>query len=200
MALDDVTARHEAEDRLRQSEEKLRQAQKMEALGQLVAGISHNFNNIMTITMAYTDLLLEQDDSLNYRAELEEIKKATSRGASLTRQLLMFSHRTEAAPKVIDLHGALTAMREFLAGAIREDIRLELLPSSTPATVLMDWSDFEHIVLNLVINAARRVAARRKCPHRHRSRVSSRRTTSSPIERSFRVITSSWPCRTMASA
>jgi signal transduction histidine kinase len=148
-----VTARCQAEADLRRSEEKLRHAQKMEAVGQLVAGVSHNFNNILTIMMAYTDLLLERHQDADDRAELEEIKKATERGAALTRQLLLFSRRAETRAKLIDLNTVMAALREILAGVIREDVRLKIELPSEPPTILMDWSDFEHIVLNLVINA-----------------------------------------------
>jgi two-component system cell cycle sensor histidine kinase/response regulator CckA len=155
MAIEDVTARRQAETDLRNSEAKLRRAQKMEAVGQLVAGVAHNFNNILTITMGYTDVLLEsanragQSDTL----ELDEIKKATARGAVLTRQLLAFSRKKDTQPTKLDLNRAVDELRDLLNRVIREDITLTMTLAAKPVPIWIDPHDFEQTVLNLVFNA-----------------------------------------------
>jgi len=148
--LEDITA-------LRASEEKLRQAQKMEAIGQLVAGVAHNFNNLLTVTMGYADLLLERHAEDPAGAsdldELEEIQKATRRGAALTRQLLAFGRKHIAMPARIDINGVVAGLRDMLRSVIREDIELRIETAGPPAIVLFDPHDLEQVVINLVINA-----------------------------------------------
>jgi two-component system, cell cycle sensor histidine kinase and response regulator CckA len=142
---------------LRASEEKFRQAQKMEAVGQLVAGVAHNFNNLLTVTMGYTDLLLERHHADPAGAadleELEEIQKATQRGAALTHQLLAFGRKHIALPTRIDLNRVVTGLREMLRRLIREDIALRIEAAPEPAMVRFDPHDLEQVILNLVINA-----------------------------------------------
>jgi two-component system cell cycle sensor histidine kinase/response regulator CckA len=152
--LEDVTAQRQAETDLRASEQTLRQAQKMEAVGQLVAGVAHNFNNLLTVTMGYTELLLERHrDHGADQSDLEEIYKATGRGAALTRQLLAFGRKHDATLARIDLNRMVPGLREMLTRVIREDIQLTIHISSVPAAILLDPHDLEQVILNLVINA-----------------------------------------------
>jgi len=148
--LEDITG-------LRASEEKLRQAQKMEAVGQLVAGVAHNFNNLLTVTMGYAEILLERhaDDPAgdSDRNALEEIQKATQRGAALTHQLLAFGRKHVAMPARIDINSVVVGLRDMLRSVIREDIELRIEASGPPAVVLFDPHDLEQVILNLVINA-----------------------------------------------
>ena len=141
-ALEDATA----------AEAKLRQAQKMEAVGQLVAGIAHNFNNLLTITMGYTDLLME-DAPVQARPHLDEIRHATQRGAKLTRQMMAIARKREASLAFVDLNAALRELEALLIPVIQEDIALSVRPSSGPAVALLDPQDFDQILLNLVLNA-----------------------------------------------
>ena len=154
----ELEARHreqqEVEANLRLSEEKLRQSQTLEAVGQLAAGIAHNFNNLLTVTAGYTDLLLASHTAADQdRADLEEISKATRRGAALTRQLLAFSRKHDPAPTRVDLNHAIDDLREILTRLIREDIRLTIELTSTPMPVFIDPHDLEQVILNLVLNA-----------------------------------------------
>jgi PAS domain S-box-containing protein len=152
--LEDVSVQRQAELDLRASEEKLRRAQKMEAVGQLVAGVAHNFNNLLTVTMGYTELLLERRrDQQPDQSDLEEIRKATQRGAALTRQLLAFGRKHDAAVERIDLDRTVAALREILTRVIREDIQLTINIAAAPAVILIDPHDLEQVILNLVINA-----------------------------------------------
>jgi two-component system cell cycle sensor histidine kinase/response regulator CckA len=152
--LEDVTARRQAESDLRASEETLRRAQKMEAVGQLVAGVAHNFNNLLTVTMGYTEILRERHAASDADVQaLEEIRRATERGAALTRQLLAFGRKYDASLAKVDLNRAVAAMREILTRVIREDIHLTIEPSAAPAAIVIDPHDLEQVILNLVINA-----------------------------------------------
>jgi two-component system, cell cycle sensor histidine kinase and response regulator CckA len=152
--LEDVSVRRQAEHNLRVSEERLRRAQKMEAIGRLVAGVAHNFNNLLTVTRGYAELLLARHTEPDRdQADLEQIRKAADRGASLARQLLTFGRRHDNRVRYIDLNGVLDDLRPMLLRVIREDIRLTLQPASRPATVLLDPHDVEQMLLNLVINA-----------------------------------------------
>ncbi|HYT66558.1 MAG TPA: ATP-binding protein [Vicinamibacterales bacterium] len=141
-------------DHLRASEDTIRRAQKMEAVGQLAAGVAHNFNNLLTITMGYTDTLLDRDaDEEHNRIAIQEIRKATERGAALTRQLLAFGRKHDPRPERIDLGRALEDLREMLTRVIREDIRLTIAIGPEPASIMIDPFDLEQVMFNLVINA-----------------------------------------------
>ena len=102
----DVTERVRAEEELRRAEAKLRQAQKMEAVGRLAGGIAHDFNNVLTAIFGYTDLLLEQfrrDDPAP--GDVQEIRRVgASAPPTLTRQLLAFSRQQVLQPRVLDLN------------------------------------------------------------------------------------------------
>jgi two-component system cell cycle sensor histidine kinase/response regulator CckA len=152
--LEDVSPRRQAEQDLRLSEEKLRSAQKLEAIGRLVAGVAHNFNNLLTVTRGYAELLLTRHpDTDPDRDDLEEILTAADRGSTLAKQLLAFGRRHDARARHVDLNRIVCDLRAMLARVIREDIRLILQPATRPATVLIDPHDVEQLLLNLVINA-----------------------------------------------
>jgi two-component system cell cycle sensor histidine kinase/response regulator CckA len=149
--IEDVTAQRQAELDLRASEERLRRAQKMEAVGQLVAGVAHNFNNLLTVTMGYTDVLLDGANDAGDRAAIEEIRRATDRGAALTRQLLAFGRKHDPRLARIELDRTVIGLREMLTRVIREDI--QLTTALVPVAVMIDPYDLEQVIVNLVINA-----------------------------------------------
>ncbi len=146
--------RRQAEDALRQSEEQLRQAQKMEAVGRLAGGVAHDFNNVLSVILSYGDFILadlKPTDPL--RTDVEEIRKAATRAAGLTRQLLMFSRQQVVEPKVLDLHEVLTGMDKMLQRILGEDVELVSLPPKSIGRVKADPSHIEQVILNLVVNA-----------------------------------------------
>jgi two-component system cell cycle sensor histidine kinase/response regulator CckA len=151
--LEDVTAQRQAEADLRASEERLRRAQKMEAVGQLVAGVAHNFNNLLTITMGYTDVLLEGARGDHDRDAIEEIRKATERGAALTRQLLAFGRKHDARLARIDLNRTVASLADVLTRVIGERIQLTMDVEGGPSVVIIDPHDLEQVVFILVVNA-----------------------------------------------
>jgi two-component system cell cycle sensor histidine kinase/response regulator CckA len=157
----DLTARKQAEaglarveEALRQSEGQLRQAQKMEAVGRLAGGVAHDFNNVLSVILSYGELIigdLKPSDPL--RADIEEIRKAASRAAGLTRQLLMFSRQQVVEPKVVDLHEVLMGMDKMLQRILGEDVDLVSMPPKSVGRVKVDPSHIEQVILNLVVNA-----------------------------------------------
>lgn len=138
----------------RRLEERLLQAQKMEAIGRLAGGIAHDFNNILTAVMGYANLLGEELPDLGEaREDLEGIKKAAGRAANLTRQLLAFSRRQPAAPRVVDLNIVIQDTERMLTRLLSGAVGLELDLRAASATVLVDPVQIEQILLNLAVNA-----------------------------------------------
>ena len=150
----DITDRKEAEAALQESEDQLRQSQKMEAVGRLAGGIAHDFNNLLTAITGYADFLLkrlEEDDPL--RREAAEITKAAQRAAALTGQLLAFSRRQVLQPKVLDLNAVVADMEEMLRRVIGEDVELETKLGSDLWTVRADPGQLQQVLVNLAVNA-----------------------------------------------
>jgi two-component system, cell cycle sensor histidine kinase and response regulator CckA len=132
----------------------LRQAQKMEAIGQLAGGVAHDFNNILTAIGAYSELLLQQlDQHSQLRRDVLEIRSAGQRGAELTRQLLALSRRQALQPQLLDVNAVLEGMSHMLRRLIDERITLTLELSADVAPVLADRGQLEQVMLNLCVNA-----------------------------------------------
>jgi PAS domain S-box-containing protein len=139
---------------LRDSEEQLRQSQKMEAVGRLAGGVAHDFNNLLSVILSYGELMsseIPQENALH--GELTEIRKAAQRAADLTRQLLAFSRQQVLAPKIIDLNQTLGSMDKMLTRIIGEHIEVRTLPSQGLGMVKVDPGQIEQVVMNLVVNA-----------------------------------------------
>ncbi|MGH7171399.1 MAG: HDOD domain-containing protein [Gemmataceae bacterium] len=146
---------HQSEAALRRSEEQLRQAQKMEAIGQLAGGVAHDFNNLLTIISGYSDLLLNgilgpQDSA---REAVTEIRKAAERATTLTRQLLAFSRRQVLNPQVLVLNSVIQDMDKMLRRLIGEDVQLASLLAANLDAVKADPGQIEQVLLNLAVNA-----------------------------------------------
>lgn len=130
------------------------QAQKLEVLGRLAAGVAHDFNNLLTVIIGVADLRAEalpQGDPV--RADLEEIRGAGERAAGLTRQLLNFTRSSKVEPVVIDAVAQLKAMEKMLRRLIGEDIVLTARLQASNPLIFLDPMQFDVIILNLVINA-----------------------------------------------
>ena len=130
------------------------QAQKMESVGRLAGGIAHDFNNLLNVINGTAVLALEQlreDDPL--RGDLNEIRRAGERAASLTSQLLAMSRRQILKPEVVDLSALVTDMRSMLQRLISEDIELVVVPAKGSCAVQADPGQVEQVVMNLAVNA-----------------------------------------------
>ncbi|HVG32634.1 MAG TPA: ATP-binding protein [Pyrinomonadaceae bacterium] len=150
----DITMRKKTEEALRRSEEQLRQAQKMEAVGKLAGGVAHDFNNLLTVINGHTSLSLrrlEKDDPLYYK--LETIQAAGERAASLTRQLLAFSRKQIMQPKVLDLNHVIFETNKMLQRLIGEDIDLLIGLMPDLGKVKADPGQIEQVLMNLSVNA-----------------------------------------------
>jgi two-component system cell cycle sensor histidine kinase/response regulator CckA len=138
----------------RQLEEQYRQAQKMEAVGQLAGGIAHDFNNVATIINGYTALLLDRiATDVPAREWLNEIKEAGERAAALTRQLLAFSRRQLVAPQVLNLNALIAGLQKMLQRIIGEDVHLRTLLDSDLGAIKADPGQLEQVIVNLAVNA-----------------------------------------------
>ncbi len=149
----DVTAQVEAEAERERLEDDLRQAQKLEAVGQLAGGIAHDFNNLLTAISGYAELALSDTQSGGVRAELAHIQDAAARAASLTRQLLAFSRRQQLRPEVIDMNEVVLEMGGMLQRLIGTQVELVIDLGSDLRLTLADPTQVQQIVLNLAVNA-----------------------------------------------
>ena len=141
----DVTERRETEDRLRQ-------AQKMEAVGQLAGGVAHDFNNLLTVITGHAGLLLETTADESSRVDLEAIASAAASSAGLVGQLLAFGRRTMMRPEVTDLSGVVEDVLPMLRRLLPEHIEIVTAIRSDLPSVRVDPGQIQQVVLNLAIN------------------------------------------------
>ncbi|HOX47368.1 MAG TPA: PAS domain S-box protein [Myxococcota bacterium] len=139
---------------LRRTEELLRSAQKMEAIGRLAGGVAHDFNNLLSVILSYTGFAAEslrEEDPL--REDLEEIRKAGERAVGLTRQLLAFSRRQVLQPTVLEVNAVVTNLEKMLRRLVGEDIEIVLSLEPDLGCVLADAGQIEQVLMNLVVNS-----------------------------------------------
>lgn len=142
----DTTARRDLEARLRQS-------QKMEAVGRLAGGVAHDFNNLLTVIIGYSEQMLAAlDEASPLGRKARAVKRAAERAASLTQQLLAFSRRQMLAPRVFDLNASVRNVEGLLRRLIGEDIRLEILLDPDAGCVRADPHQVEQVIMNLAVN------------------------------------------------
>ncbi|MFK7895873.1 MAG: PAS domain S-box protein [Myxococcota bacterium] len=152
--LRDVSDRRKAEEALRESELRLGQSQKMEAVGRLAGGIAHDFNNLLTAIMGYGDLVLDEigENHVAHR-DMEEILRAAERAGGLTRQLLAFSRRQVLQPESIDLNSVVADTDRMMRRLIGENIELVTVQAGELRPIIADPGQIEQVIVNLVVNA-----------------------------------------------
>jgi signal transduction histidine kinase len=144
----------EAGRQLQASEEQLRHAQKMEAIGRLAGGVAHDFNNLLTAIIGYTDLISDRLDVDEQTArDVTEIRRAADRATALTRQLLAFSRRQFLNPTVLDVNETVSGLLQMLPRLIGDHIETTTRLWPALALIKADASQVEQIVMNIVLNA-----------------------------------------------
>lgn len=134
--------------------DQLRQAQKMQAVGELAGGVAHDFNNLMMVVKGHAEMLLDRlPKSSPQRSNVEQIQTAAERAASLTAQLLAFSRKQVLQARVLDLNEVVGGMIQMVSRVIGENIELAFMPAARLGNVKADPSQIEQVVLNLVVNA-----------------------------------------------
>ncbi len=144
---EDITERTELE-------EQLRQAQKMEAVGRLAGGVAHDFNNMLSVILGYSELIMAKLKPFDpILAPLKAVQSAANRSADLTRQLLAFSRKQAIAPRVLDLNEQTRGMERLLTRIIGEDINLVLSLSDRLRLIYMDPTQIDQVLANLAVNS-----------------------------------------------
>ncbi len=153
MATDISEQRQAARERQR-LEEQLRQSLKMEAIGRLAGGVAHDFNNILTGILGFTELIMTSIDARDAIYEdVEEIRIAAGRAAELTNQLLAFSRKQLVAPRVVRPNDVVASSERMLARIIGEDVRLRFEPDPEAGVIKIDPAQLDQILVNLSVNA-----------------------------------------------
>jgi PAS domain S-box-containing protein len=135
------------------------QAQKMESVGRLAGGVAHDYNNMLSVIIGYTELALDKvDPSEPLHEDLDEIFKAAKRSAEITRQLLAFARKQTISPRVMDVNEAVAGMLRMLRRLIGEDINLVWLPEDGVWPIKIDPAQVDQILANLCVNARDAIA------------------------------------------
>lgn len=143
---DEMAARVETEARLQQ-------AQKMEAIGQLTGGIAHDFNNLLAVIQGNTELLMEKLEGNVGERELQAVMRASERGSQLTRRLLAFSRKQDLLPQAVNVNDLMTAMNDMLGRTLGAAVEVRVMPSTYVQLARVDPGQLENAILNLAINA-----------------------------------------------
>lgn len=155
----DTSERTRAEKENEKLQAQLIQAQKMEAVGRLAGGVAHDYNNILSVIIGYSEMaLIEAEPGDPLHEYLKEIHTAAERSRDITRQLLAFARKETIMPEVLDLNANLESMLKILRKLIGEDIHLEYRPGKVLWPVLMDPSQLDQIIANLCVNARDAIA------------------------------------------
>ena len=152
-ATEEVAERAGVEQVLRQTEEHLRQAEKMESLGRLAGGIAHDFNNLLTVILGYGNLLANSLPDERTRSQAQEIVQVANRAAAMTQQLLSFGRRQARKIEVLDLNAIIAGLEGAFRRLIEEDIVLTVNLQPCLPFIEADRGQMEQVLVNLVVNA-----------------------------------------------
>ncbi|MEM1205203.1 MAG: two-component regulator propeller domain-containing protein [Acidobacteriota bacterium] len=150
----EIEERARAEASHQRLEERLRQSEKMEAVGRLAGGVAHDFNNLLTTIIGYADLMsVKMGEGHAVRPELDEILRSAERASALTGQLLAFSRKQVIEPVVLHLNTLVSETTRMLSRLIGEDIDVALTLAAEHDTLRADQGQLEQVLMNLVVNA-----------------------------------------------
>jgi PAS domain S-box-containing protein len=151
----DVTAERERQREFEEVQERLRQSQKMETVGQLTGGVAHDFNNLLQIIAGNLDLLLRTlpEDAARQRRAAENAMSGAKRAATLTERLLAFSRRQPLSPKPLNANRLISGMSELLHRSLGETVEVEVVLSPSLWRAEIDPNALENAILNLAVNA-----------------------------------------------
>ncbi|MDY0351018.1 MAG: PAS domain S-box protein [Desulfobulbaceae bacterium] len=150
----DISERRHAEEEREKLQQQLVQAQKLESVGRLAGGVAHDYNNMLSVIVGYTEMAMDRvDPSGLLYADLAEVQKAARRSIDITRQLLAFARKQTIDPRVIDLNEVVESMLKMLRRLIGEDIDLAWHPGKQLWAVKMDPAQVDQIMANLCVNA-----------------------------------------------
>ncbi|MCF8087682.1 MAG: response regulator [Desulfotignum sp.] len=157
--ISDITELKQAEADREKLQEQLTQAQKMESVGRLAGGVAHDFNNMLTVILGFTQAAMDRlDPSDPICRDLTEVRNAAQRSADLTKQLLTFARKQIIDPKVIDLNDTVQQMMDMLQRLMGENIQVAWHPEANLWPVKMDPSQIDQILANLCVNARDAIA------------------------------------------
>ena len=155
----DITEQKQAEQENQELQKQLVQAQKMESVGRLAGGVAHDYNNMLSVIVGYTELAMEKvgPDAPAF-SDLREIRKAARRSTEITRQLLAFSRQQAIAPRSLDLNHTVVTMLNMLRRLIDEGVELNWSPGADIWPVLIDPIQIDQILVNLCVNSRDAIA------------------------------------------
>jgi PAS domain S-box-containing protein len=154
LLVEDVTLRRRTEEALRESQKCLIEADKMEAIGLLAAGVAHDFNNLLSVMLGYSEqILASAGEDAQLRKDAEAIRDAARRAADLTGQLLAFSRRQPRNPELLDISSVVRGMTGLLQGLLTSKVQFTTMFDPGVDPVRADRSQIEHVLVNLVTNA-----------------------------------------------
>ena len=149
----DVTERLRDQERLAEAERQVRQAQKIDAIGQLTGGVAHDFNNLLMVITGGLSLLERVSEPERRKRVIAQMRQAADRGASLSRQLLAFSRRQPLKAEAVDLPRQISGMRELLDRTLRGDVQVKTDFQDDLWPIHVDPAELELVILNLCVNA-----------------------------------------------
>lgn len=153
-----VAVKHDITEHLRVAEQ-LHQAQKMESVGRLAGGVAHDYNNMLSVILGFTELAMDKvSPSTEVYSDLNEIQRAAQKSAEITHQLLAFARKQTVEPKVLNLNHGVETMLKMLRRLIGEDIDLSWRPGNQLWLIKIDPSQFEQVMVNLCVNARDAIA------------------------------------------
>ena len=150
----DISENKRAEEEREKLQDQLTQARKMESVGRLAGGVAHDYNNMLSVILGYTELALDKVPSTDpLHADLQKIYKAAKRSSGITQQLLAFARKQAISPKALDINAVIERMLDMLRRLIGEDIDVNWHPGRRLSPVKIDPSQLEQILVNLCVNA-----------------------------------------------